>query len=456
MDLIKNYTKKRYIVYLIMTIVAMVLPFIRINEKHFFLLSFDKKQLHLLFVQFDMQELYLMPFLLITLFLTIFFVTTLGGRIWCGWACPQTCFRIVYRDLIQTKLLRIRKNIRDKQKVYEGQYFKKAVGIVIWAFLSFLAASNLMWYFIPPEDFFVYLANPSEHGVLIGFLACFTAFLVFDIAFLQEKFCVYICPYARVQSVMFDTDTIQVIYDENRGGQIYDGNVKLWKKPKLQDAQCVGCEACVAVCPTHIDIRKGMQLDCINCLECVDACSRTMSRFNLPTLISWSSKNAIDTKKPVRYFRFRTIAYMVVLCISITALGLMTTKKEHMLLNINRTSELYKIEVENDLVSVRNAYTFLFQNTDSKDHTYYFDVNDTRIKIQKPEEGIFLKAGGKRKVIVILTTNETLVKEERKDTPLKILINAYAKDEKDRVSVDRKTIFVYPKQEIIREKLSKK
>ena len=91
-----------------------------------------------------------------------------------------------------------------------------------------------------------------------------TAFLVFDVVYLAENFCVYVCPYARIQSVMFDNDTIQVIYDEGRGGKIYDGHTKLGKKPTTPDAECIGCEAYVRVCPTHIDIRKGMQLECIN------------------------------------------------------------------------------------------------------------------------------------------------------------------------------------------------
>ncbi|EEO7742332.1 TPA: 4Fe-4S binding protein, partial [Campylobacter upsaliensis] len=117
---ITHYTQKRYIWYLITTIIIFTLPFIRINDNHFFLLSFDHKKLHLFFTAFDTQEFYLMPFVLILLFLTIFFVTTLAGRIWCAWSCPQTIFRVIYRDIIQTKLLKIRKNINNKQKEYEG------------------------------------------------------------------------------------------------------------------------------------------------------------------------------------------------------------------------------------------------------------------------------------------------------------------------------------------------
>ncbi|WP_258522378.1 cytochrome c oxidase accessory protein CcoG [Campylobacter hyointestinalis] len=440
-----HYAKKRYAIYAIVTFIALVLPFIRINDNHFFLLSFDKKQLHLFFTSFDMQELYLMPFLLIILFLSIFFITTLGGRIWCGWACPQTVFRVIYRDLIQTKILKIRKNIRDKQKKFDGDYFKKTIGVLLWTCLALIAASNFLWYFVPPEDFFSYLSDPLEHKFLLGILTCITAFIVYDVTILAENFCIYVCPYARVQSVMFDNDTVQVIYDEKRGGKIYDGHTKIGKKPLEPDAECIGCEACVHICPTHIDIRKGMQLECINCLECSDACSTVMGKLGKKSLINWTSSKSLQTRQKVNYFRFRTIAYMVVLSIAVIALVIMSTKKEHMLLNINRTTELYKIVANDGKFEVQNAYTFLIQNTQNKEHTYYFDVNDTRIKVSRPKDKIKIAAGGKRKIIVVLTTDETLVKMDKKDTPIDIKINAYATDDHEQIAVTRDTRFVFPK-----------
>jgi len=114
---------KRYYGYVIATIIALVTPFITIGGNHIFLLSFDKKQLQLMGTAFDMQELYLMPFLLMFLFIGIFAATAIGGRAFCGWACPQTIFRVIYRDLIETKLLGLRKRINNKQK--EPDYSKK-------------------------------------------------------------------------------------------------------------------------------------------------------------------------------------------------------------------------------------------------------------------------------------------------------------------------------------------
>ena len=122
-----SYAKRRYIFFACITLFVFILPFIRINDAQLFLLSFDKSRVDLFFTKFDMQELYLMPFLFITLFLTIFFLTTLAGRIWCGWSCPQTIFRALFRDLLQTKILKIRKNIQNKQNEPQGQILKEEI-----------------------------------------------------------------------------------------------------------------------------------------------------------------------------------------------------------------------------------------------------------------------------------------------------------------------------------------
>ena len=434
-----SYAKRRYIFFACITLFVFILPFIRVNDAQLFLLSFDKSRVDLFFAKFDMQELYLLPFLFIILFLSIFFLTTLAGRVWCGWSCPQTIFRTIFRDLLQTKILKIRKNIQNKQNEPKGQILKRALAVGIWCILALVISANFLWYFVPPLDFFAYLKEPSEHGVLLAFWLVIAIWLVYDVIILKENFCIYVCPYARVQSVMFDNDTIQVIYNQKRGGVIYNGKEK-FKKPKEEGALCTGCEACVRICPTHIDIRKGMQLECINCLECSDACAKVMKHFDESSLIEWRSINSIKEQKRVKILRFRTVAYLVILGIVLTAGVLMSGKKESMLLNINRTSELYKILGEN---KVENSYVFLVQNTQNKEHAFYFEVDDKNIEISRPNKPFILKAGAKQRVIVTLKSkNENL---SDKDLLKHINIKAYATDE-PAISVQRQSTFIYPKR----------
>jgi cytochrome c oxidase accessory protein FixG len=332
-----SYRIKRYWAYVLATVVALATPFIQIGGNQVFLLSFDRKQLHLMGVAFDMQELYMMPFLLMLMFLGIFAVTAIGGRAWCGWACPQTVFRVIYRDLIESKLLGMRR-IKNKQKdpdyTKDGNSFKRLIAILIWTFLSLVAAADFLWYFVPPADFFAYMANPMDHTYVLGFILSIAAFLVYDVIFLKEDFCVYVCPYSRVQSVLYDDDTIQAIYSKKRGGEIYNEKhekVIFKQKDVPNGMDCTACQSCVTVCPTHIDIRKGAQLECINCLECVDACTTVMGKLGKKSLVQWTSTNEIENNKKTKLIRSKTIMYAVALFIIVGMLFVMGGKKEYML-----------------------------------------------------------------------------------------------------------------------------
>lgn len=443
------YRFKRYYVYVIVTIMSLVIPFIKINGNHIFLLSFDNKQLHLMGVAFDMQELYLMPFLLMLLFLGIFAATAIGGRAWCGWACPQTIFRVIYRDLIESTLLKLRR-IKNKQKdpdlTSAQNASKKIIGIALWSILSLIAASNFMWYFVPPEDFFAYLQDPTEHMFLIGIVLSIAAFLIYDVVKLKEDFCIYVCPYSRVQSVLYDDDTLQAIYSTKRGGDIYNENKEkiIFKQKDLpnESDECTACESCVTVCPTHIDIRKGLQLECINCLECVDACTKVMGKLGKPSLVQWSSTNEIFNEKPTKIIRKSTIMYSVALIIIVGLLFIMGGEKEHMLLNINKTTQLYKIKQNN---KVANNFLFLFQNTDSKEHTYNLEIVDNPdIEIERFQP-FTLGAKQLSKKVVILSTSKILVNDNTKDTPIPVTIKAYAVDDPKKIVVFRKAVFIYPR-----------
>jgi len=456
----------RYYIFILITIIVLVLPWIKINESYFFLLSFDNLKLHLAFVEYDMQELYLLPFLLMILFLGIFGMTVVGGRVFCGWICPQTIFRVIYRDLIETKLLKLRKRIKNKQLDPDmskpENKVKRAIAVVIWTALSLIASANLVWYFVPPEDFFNYLDNPMDHTILFGTVLFSAIFLIYDVIFLKEDYCIYVCPYSRVQSVLYDEHTVMALYNTNRGGHIYDENkVKQFTKQKdIQveepHAECTACESCVTVCPTHIDIRKGLQLECINCLECVDACTTVMGKLGKPSLVTWSSDyEIIDQKGKTKYFRPKVILYILLL-IGITAgMLVMGSKKEHMLLNINKENRLYSIKKMPDgKVRVDNAYEFLVQNTKNESMKFFFEVIlpegiEGKIEIVKPKKEFTVVPGIKKKKIVVLRTYDILASNDRDNVIIPITIRAYALEHEDKIFVFRKATFTYPRADAI-------
>ncbi len=434
-----TYTKKRYLVYLISTISIMTIPFIKINDNHLLLLSFEKLEFHFLGLAFSVSELYVMPFLLMFLFIGIFAMTSMLGRIWCGWACPQTIFRVIYRDLIESTILDLRR-IKNKQKDIDynkkSNQIKKYFAIFLWTVISLIISSNFMLYFVPPEDFFAYIQNPQEHSFMIMFIICVAMFLVYDIVFMKENFCTYVCPYSRIQSVLYDDDTKQVTYDFNRGGEVYINreksifNIKQWN----DNQECTTCEACVKVCPTHIDIRKGLQVECINCLECSDACATVMGKLGKESLINWGSTNKVINRKNISIFTKRNITYFVSLFLTLFLAFYFSLEKEDFVANVNKTTELYKID-ENKNIS--NNYIVTIHNTQDKTLTFDINVLDKEnFKVKKFDE-VSLEAGKKAKKILII---EKINNNKNKNNTISIEISTLDKQHK----IIKKISFIEP------------
>ncbi len=197
---LKSFRLKRYIGFLLISLALLITPFVRIDGAHLFLISFEHKQLHFLGKIFSAEELQILPFMVILLFIGIFFITTSLGRVWCGWACPQTFLRVLYRDVIETKIFKLHKKISNKQespKNTPSYKICKALSVLLFAPVVAGLMMLFFFYFIAPEDFFMYLKNPSEHPVAMGFWLFSALVVLFDIVVVAERFCIYLCPYAR-------------------------------------------------------------------------------------------------------------------------------------------------------------------------------------------------------------------------------------------------------------------
>jgi cytochrome c oxidase accessory protein FixG len=423
-------------------------PFVTIDGNHLLLLSFERLQFHFIGYVFNVNELFIMPFLLMLLFIGIFAVTAMFGRVWCGWACPQTIFRVIYRDLIEGTLLDLTK-IKNKQKSADFSkplnLLKKIIALTLWSVISIIIAINFILYFIPSEDFFVYMQNPSEHIFMIIFILSIAGFLIFDIVIMKENFCQYVCPYSRVQSVLYDDDTKQVVYDTNRGGDIYKKgeksifNTKEWSN----NEECTTCEACVKVCPTHIDIRKGFQFECINCLECSDACSTVMGKLGKKSLINWGSTNSVLNKINNSLFTKKNIMYFIAIFLSIVLTVVYTKKQEPILAQFNKTTKLYNIK-ENGVVT--NNYVLTIRNNQKETYSYDIKLDDDRFFVKRFKSKK-LKGNKESKFILIIGSKTRLKFSDTKTTVLNITANIFAKENKD-VKIQKTISFIYPRNDI--------
>lgn len=433
-----SYSKKRYITYLIFTIFTLVLPFITINGNHILLLSFDKFEFHFLGLVFNMNELFLMPFLLMILFIGIFAMTAMFGRVWCGWACPQTIFRVIYRDLIESFIFGLRR-VKNKQKDIDYSKninkIKKYLALSLWGVLSLIISINFMLYFVPPEDFFAYILAPKEHVFMIMFVLSTALFLIYDIVFMKEHFCTYVCPYSRIQSALYDDDTKQVIYNTNRGGNIYqNGEKSIFNiKQFSTNEECTTCEACVKVCPTNIDIRKGLQVECINCLECSDACSTVMGKLGKKSLIYWGSTNNILKNKISKLFSKRNLSYIASLIVCVFFTIYYMSEKEPFSININRTTNLYKVD-ENGNIS--NNYILTIQNRLEKQYTYELNILNEEFFIKRFKP-LKLDSQKRAKTVLIIGTKQA-------NPSPKVEVLFYAKEDKN-IKIKKELVFVYPK-----------
>jgi len=419
------------------TVLTLGLPFITINGNHILLLSFDKFEFHFFGVSYNMNELFIMPFLLMILFIGIFAMTAMFGRVWCGWACPQTIFRVIYRDLIESFVFGLRR-IKNKQKDIDYNKninkIKKYFALSLWGILSLIISVNFMLYFVPPEDFFTYILKPKEHVFMIMFVISTAVFLIYDIVFMKEHFCTYVCPYSRIQSALYDDDTKQVIYNTNRGGEIYKKGEKTIFDIKQFSAneECTTCEACVKICPTHIDIRKGLQVECINCLECSDACSTVMGKLGKKSLIYWGSTNSVLKDRVSKIFSRRNSFYIIALFICVFFTTYYVNEKEPFLVNINRTTNLYKVDDNGDVL---NNYVLTIQNEMKAKHTYELEILNKEFYLKR-FTSLQLEPQKRGRTVLIIGTKQ-------KNPPSKLEVKFFAKEDKTLV-VKKELVFLHP------------
>jgi cytochrome c oxidase accessory protein FixG len=284
------------------------LPWIRVGGMPAVWLQIPERRFVLFGSVFFPQDAFYLVFLLVGLALCLFFFTALVGRVWCGWACPQT----VFLEEVFRKIERFVEGDHHAQRRLDaaplsgGKIARKTVKHLLFLLVSALVSNTFIAYFAGTEDLLHWMLRPPlEHWTAFLFMASILALVYFDFAWFREQFCTVLCPYARFQSVLTDADTVQVGYDTIRGEP----------RGRLGTAagDCIDCHLCVAVCPTGIDIREGYQLECIGCSRCVDACDSIMDRVGRPRgLVRYDSLARLGGQAG-RLFRPRVVVYSLLL-----------------------------------------------------------------------------------------------------------------------------------------------
>jgi len=327
------------------------LPWINLNGTQIVLFDLPARQFHIFGLTFWPQDFVMLALLLAIAAMSLFFFTALAGRLWCGYACPQTVWTEVFLWMERTvegprnkriKLDAAPWSLEKLRKKFTKQFLY--ITFSIWTGVTFVG-------FFTPIRELVPAMWSLEAGGWEMFWAAFYGFATYGNAgYLREQVCKYMCPYARFQSAMFDDDSLVISYDTARG-EPRGGRKRNADKDALGLGDCIDCMGCVQVCPTGIDIRDGLQIECIACAACIDVCDEVMDKVGYPRgLIRYTTENAL-TGKPTRILRPRIFIYLLVLTGLSILFGLMLTGRAMVDVDVLRDrTALYRMagpEIEN-------------------------------------------------------------------------------------------------------------
>lgn len=314
-----QWLKRRHLAGWFLILVFLAIPHLRLGGMPLMLLDLPAREFTLFGTVFYATDTLLLMLLMVGILLSIFLLTALLGRVWCGWICPQT----VYMEFLYRPIERLFEGDHHRQHKLDqqgGMPLRRLLKFITFFVVSVLLANTFLAYWVGTETLWTWMisspaANPAGFGVML----VVTLLTFVDFAWFREQTCIVACPYGRLQSVLLDSNSLIVGYDSKRG----EPRTKMRKSEVVDQTggDCVDCNHCVVVCPTGIDIREGLQMECIHCTQCIDACDTVMNKLNRPTgLIRYSSQASLETGDQ-RILRPRVLFYPLLLAVVFGLLG---------------------------------------------------------------------------------------------------------------------------------------
>jgi cytochrome c oxidase accessory protein FixG len=432
-----KFTNYRNYVSYILLLIFFAAPFIKIKDEPLILLNVLERHFVLFGVVFWPQDFHIFLLGMIAFIIFIVVFTVIYGRIFCGWICPQTIFmEMIFRKIeywiegdwrAQQAL--------DRAPLSVPKFMKKTAKHSVFFVMSFMISNLFLTYIIGVEKWQAIVSdNPEHHLGGLAAILIFTGVFYFVYARFREQVCTVVCPYGRLQGVLMDKDSIAVAYDYVRGetrGKIRKGE----ERASAGKGDCIDCHHCVQVCPTGIDIRNGLQLECVNCTACIDACDDIMEKVGLPKgLIRYASEDNIKLNKPFRWTK-RMIGYSVVLLLLVVSLGFLLTTRTEVETSLLRTPGMLYQDQGNNRYS--NLYNLKIINKTSAELALHLKLENIKGEIQMVGKDPLVapKSVGEGALFVILEQSEI------KSIKTKLEIGVY---ENDRLIEVVSTTFVGP------------
>ncbi len=372
-DVKGKWMTRRRVVFALLIVLYLVMPLIQIGGKPAIQLDAGARRFFLFGATFNAQDFWMVLLLVLSFAFGLLAVTAWRGRVWCGWACPQTVFlEGVYRPIEHF----FEGSREQRLKLDAAPWTAKKFGLraaksTVFLFVSLNIAQAAAAIFVGPRELLsMIMEGPGAHSTAFFLVMGFTAVLMFNFTWFREQFCVVLCPYGRLQSVLHDKDSITVSYFEKRG----EPRGKVAKAPTAAPkGDCVDCNRCVVVCPTGIDIRNGLQMECLACLQCVDACDDVMHKLKRPPeLIGFASHHElIGDRRTV--MRPRLAVYAALMLLSLGTLGFSLATRTPFESNVIRTRGSNPFVIDDD--AIRNPFEIHLVNKNPEPSRFHLSLS---------------------------------------------------------------------------------